>query len=353
MGGWLKTDHTGIGRLSSYNRGRELGLRILTRPGIMGRVCDSQPTTEGALLAGGLSDGQLEAIPVGHTVMRQKLADFDRLAQEMRLRITDQTPVKHQLDTIREFLADETTLGLDELDAKWGPRFLEYFQAEFVVGRFIGAVLELRGLPGLKKILKDKVLPESMVQDFVPTQAKDALYELELAADLKRSGFRVELREPDIVAHENGLSKPLALACKFPSSRQQLHEHLNKGYKQITGQGLDGVVAIGLDLIIGKEAELGLFLDFRRGDKPPMEVLLRQLAEEVKTLEEERPRDYPSERALDGLMLTLMPGGIYGKPARLVTLNGVTLRCAPGNPLVADLAIVKQKLEALNSDGLA
>jgi hypothetical protein len=38
---------------------------------------------------------------------------------------------------------------------------------------------------------------------------------------LRIAGSRVELREPDIVASGNGLSKPLAIACENPSSRQQ------------------------------------------------------------------------------------------------------------------------------------
>jgi hypothetical protein len=39
-------------------------------------------------------------------------------------------------------------------------------------------VIELRGLPGLKKKL-NTVLAGSVVQNFKPTQAKDVLYELE------------------------------------------------------------------------------------------------------------------------------------------------------------------------------
>ncbi len=284
---------------------------------------------------------------MGYTGFRKQLADFDRLATDMRLKIGDASPVKQQLDTTREFLVDEASLKFEELDAKWAPRFLEFYQSQFVVGRLIGAVIELSGLPGLKKTL-DKVLAGSIVQDFERSQAKDNLYELELASDLKRAGFKVELREPDVVVYDNGLSKPLALACKYPSSRQQLHERITEGYRQIKGQRLEGAVAMGLDLIIGKEEKLGTLLDFRKVSEPPFTVAHRKLSEEIRTLEKERPRDYPAERPLDGLILTFTPGGIYRKPAALVVLNAVTLRCDPNNPLAADLAVVKQKLEALN-----
>jgi hypothetical protein len=139
------------------------------------------------------------------------------------------------------------------------------------------------------------------------------------------------------------------MACKYPSSRKQLHEHLSKGYRQISGQGLDGVVAIGLDLIVGKEADLGTFLDFNQGSRNPMQILQDHLTSEVATLLEERTRDYPSERPLDGLMLTLTPGGMIGKPARLVVLNAVSLQCDSKNPKFADLGVVKNRLETLNT----
>ena len=68
---------------------------------------------------------------MGHTVMRQKLAEFDQPAAQMRLKIGESTPVKQQFDTTWEFLNNEATLRFEDLDAKWAPRFLEFFQAQF------------------------------------------------------------------------------------------------------------------------------------------------------------------------------------------------------------------------------
>ncbi len=192
-----------------------------------------------------------------------------------------------------------------------------------------------------------EVVAASIAQDFERSPAKDKLYELELAATLKLAGFQVELREPDIVASGSGLSKPLAIACKYPSSRHQIHEHISKGYRQITGQNLDGAVAIGLDLIFGKEAGLLGWLDFRRGNTPASEILANRLFAEVSRLEAERKRDYPAERPLDGLVVTLTMIGVDGDPPAIDALNSIALGCLPGNPLKADLEIVMKGIETI------
>lgn len=199
--------------------------------------------------------------------------------------------------------------------------------------------MSLNGVSGLKGLLND-VLADSVTQDYQLSSAKDKLYELEMAATLRLAGFSVELREPDVVASGNGLSKPLAIACKYPFSRQQVHDHISKGYRQITRQNLDGVVSIGLDLLVAKDLGLGPRLDFRRGGKSPFKIMENRLDKEIHDLQVERPRDYPCERKLDGLMLTLSYSGIDGDPPELRTLNSIALGCLPGNPLKADLEIV-------------
>jgi len=276
----------------------------------------------------------------------QTLAKFDQLLVEISLKLGDGFPLKREADLIREVYHDRESLGDEEGQAKWGHRIPEFVLARIALERFVAATETLKGLPGVKKIMKD-VLAGSISQDFQPSQAKDKMYELEFAATLKLAGFHVVLREPDIVASGNGLSKPLAIACKYPSSREQIHAHVSKGYKQITGQHLDGAVAIGLDLIVGKDAGLHGILDFRRGSIPAEEILERRLSDEVRKLEVERKRDYPSERPLDGLIMTVAMAGTYGEPPTLGFLNSFVLGCLPGNPLRADLEIVKEKIEAI------
>jgi hypothetical protein len=276
----------------------------------------------------------------------QTLARFDQLVAEMNLKVGNGSPLKRDVDLIRDAYNDRASLGDAEGQAKWGHRIPDFVQARITMERFVAATETLKGLAGLTRIVKD-VLAGSISQDFKPSQAKDKLYELEFAATLKHAGFHVELREPDIVASGNGLSRPLAVACKYPSSRHQLHAHVSKGYKQITGQNLDGAVAIGLDLIVGKDARLQGILDFRLGDIPAPQILERRLANEVSTLQTERKRDYPAERPLDGLIMTVTIAGIDDEPPTLAFLNSIMLGCLPGNPLAKDLEVVKEKIEGI------
>ena len=64
---------------------------------------------------------------------------------------------------------------------------------------------------------------------------------------------------------------------------------------------MDGVVSIGLELMVGKELGLPTRLDFRRGNKQPFEIIEKRLDTEIQNLQVERGRDYPSERKLDGI----------------------------------------------------
>lgn len=283
----------------------------------------------------------------GLTVAQQTLLKFDRFLHDSALHLGDDSPLKYEADLIREAYHDLATLSDEEGQPKWGHRSAEFLLARISLERFMAASTALAGTPGATKLLKD-VIAGSITQDFERSSAKDKLYELELAAPLKRAGFVVELREPDIVASGNGLSKPLAIACKYPSSRQQIHEHISKGYRQISKQNLDGVVAIGFDLIIGTEQGLHGILDFGRGSLPPEEILDRHLVKEIVTLERERREDYPSERPLDGLIITAAIAAKDNDSASLTFSNVLRLCCLPGNPLKADLEIVKQKIDAIS-----
>jgi hypothetical protein len=280
-------------------------------------------------------------IPTEQTMLR-----FDRLLEDMKMKVGDNSPIKQEADIVRDYYRDRATLGVEEAINKWNPRFNEFYQARITLERVTAAAEALRGLPGLKGLLKD-ILAGSVTQDFKLSSAKDKLYELEMAATLRLAGFSVELREPDIVASGNGLSKPLAIACKYPFSRQQVHDHISKGYRQITRENLDGVVSIGFDLLVAKDLRLGPRLDFRRGGKPAHEIMANRLDMEIHDLQVERKRDYPSERQLDGLILTLSFSGMHGDPLELTALNSIALGCLPGNPLKSDLEIVTAAIEAI------
>lgn len=283
----------------------------------------------------------MSEIPTEQTMLR-----FDQLLEVMKMKVGGNSSIKHEADIVRDYYRDRATLGVEEAIRRWDPRFDEFYQARITLERVTASASALSGTSGLKGLLKD-ILAGSVTQDFRLSSAKDKLYELEMAATLRLAGFAVELREPDIVASGNGLGKPLAIACKYPFSRQQVHDHISKGYRQITRENLDGVVSIGLDLLVAKDLGLGARLDFRRGGKPAHEIMADRLDMELHNLQVERKRDYPSERQLDGLMLTLSFSGIDGDPPELTTLYSIALGCLPGNPLKADLEIAKAAIEAI------
>jgi len=190
------------------------------------------------------------------------------------VRIADDSPSNKDFDTTREFLADRK--ALDELK---------------------------------------KVLGGPLTQDLVPVEAKDIFYELEMAALWRACGFTVDLDEPDVVVSGNGLSDRLGVACKYPSSWGQIHEHLSKEYKQITRNGYEGLVAIGLDQLVFNG--MTNYMDFRQNPKHPLEVLQRATSEIMTNLVATRERDYPSEKPVDGAMVSLSAVGLYCDPAAM------------------------------------
>ena len=136
-----------------------------------------------------------------------------------------------------------------------------------------------------------------MAQFLAAADTKDKFYELELASILKLAGFSVQLREPV----SNGLGDRLAIACKYPFSRQQIHEHINNGYRQITRQEMDGVVSLGMELIVAKEMKLPSRLDFRKANRPPLAIMEDRLNTEVRNLQVERQEITHQNARLMGL----------------------------------------------------
>jgi hypothetical protein len=280
---------------------------------------------------------------MGYEKLEADLAAFDALIATQQIKWPAASPVVDQFELTRQFLSDKRDLAEADWLAKWNPRFKEFYNAQLVVSRLVEAVAVLASTQAqrLRSYLKI-ILPGDLTQGTDPTQAKDFFYELWLAAILAQSGFLVVLAEPDIVISGNGLGKPLGIACKYPSSEQQVHPHLSKGYKQIGKQSLDGLVAIGLDLLVYRKAfPNGMnYIDFRQGDRHPLEVVQQMVGEATVHLVESRPVLYPSEAPVDGLLTTLTVGGIIGSPASLAFVTAVTLQSDSQNPITSDLGIV-------------
>src|SRR5262249_40384774 len=59
-----------------------------------------------------------------------------------------------------------------------------------------------------------------------------------------------------------------------------------------------------------------------------------------------RAQDYPSEKPIDGAMLTMSAVGIYGQPAQLTSVRHVTLQCDCNNPRYADFGVLYRGMNA-------
>jgi hypothetical protein len=186
---------------------------------------------------------------MGYETVERNLAAFDKVIAKLGVKLADDSPIKKDFDTTQEFLNDRKSLDEAALMEKWNPRFNEFYHAQIVIKRLTDAVVTLKDQNRLRSRLK-QVLGGSLTQDFVPDASKDYFYELEMAALWKDRGFTVELAEPDVVVSGNGLSAPVGLACKYPSSWDQIHSHVSKGYMQITRHEYEGLVCIGLDQLV-------------------------------------------------------------------------------------------------------
>lgn len=279
---------------------------------------------------------------MGYAQLRKNLIEFDQIIERLSLSIEEGSLLRVQFDVTRDFLADEANVSEKELLAKWTDRLKEFYDSQIVVNRLIDAVLALKDQSGLKKTLR-RVLAGSIVQDFELNQAKDYFYELEMAMLLKNAGFAVELREPDIVISENGLTQRYGIACKNLSSEKQIHDHLSKGYKQISDEKLKGFVMLGVEQIAFKDVfkEKNGYMDVRNLDESKLMSFLEKAAIQLKN---QRTRDYPSEHSIDAAIITLSFSGIHGKPAALMTYRAMTHYCDIQNPMVTDIKLIASRL---------
>jgi hypothetical protein len=96
----------------------------------------------------------------------------------------------------------------------------------------------------LQDLVSGTVLPERKTPH---TPARDAQFELYVAACCSKSGLPVRLAEPDVIVQF--LGQPLAIAAKRPKSARKLESHIRKAKAQIATRGLDGLIALDMSLI--------------------------------------------------------------------------------------------------------
>lgn len=87
------------------------------------------------------------------------------------------------------------------------------------------------------------------LSDRVPSQGKDALWEIELLARLRRNRFEARfLDPPDIVIELEGAS--YSIACKKIYSERGAEAQVRKGVKQLEASGAPGIIALNLDDLV-------------------------------------------------------------------------------------------------------
>ena len=67
------------------------------------------------------------------------------------VKLADDSPIKKDFDTTREFLNDRKTREQAVLMEKWNPRFKEFYHGSIVVKRLIDAVVTLKDRTRLKR----------------------------------------------------------------------------------------------------------------------------------------------------------------------------------------------------------
>lgn len=168
-----------------------------------------------------------------------------------------------------------------------------------------------------------------------PSQGKDALWEILLAASIKRAGVPILFEEPDLVAHlEFG---DYSIACKKLYSNANVANQLRKGANQIRRAGREGLIAISLDdLLPGDSIMAGGDLDVS------MNNLVAFHDKFISQHRKEFERAVSAEH-VDGILLaTTVPADINEQAQRFNTLTQVTFWTAnkqgSGNPRLQSLA---------------
>lgn len=298
-----------------------------------------------------LSETPTKVWKMGYEKIKSEMAILDRHVADLEIKLAPDAEAVVQMELLREFLRDKSQLSAAELCAKWDSRFRDFYDAQITVGRLSGAITELlsKQKSQLSQYLK-KILGGGITQGGNPEQARDFFYEVWLASVLSKAGFTVALQEPDIVVDGNELSQKIGIACKYPSSEQQIHPHLSKGNSQLAKHRMPGLVALGIDQIVIEQAGLKKYVDFNQGGKNPVEVLKTRADSEVIKIVSERTNRFPSEVRVDELLVTVSLGGLYGTPPKFTVVTAAAIHCPSSSPIVDDIRKIYSCLATLPSE---
>ncbi len=243
---------------------------------------------------------------------------YDQVISDLGIRASDETSASHHLAIIRSATNDGTVITSCRS---------EFWEALKYVTKLTEIINAPKSQPPNE--LRKKL---NIVLSCKTNEANDVLYELQLAALFKESGFEVSLEEPDIIISGKGLKNKLAIACKNPTSKKQLHDHVSNGYFQINRVGYQGIVAI--------ETNQLLDLPKKTFEQPPLKEAENLLTRSVGEWVDERLRNYPSENPIDGFLLTYFIDYFYGDPVELSQIRQMTFQCDENNNLFRELKIL-------------
>lgn len=113
--------------------------------------------------------------------------------------------------------------------------------------RIASAIIAVQFDPGAQEALKRITRDSLNLSRADMSAAKDALWELELAARIGARGAVVVFKEPDLVIQL--ATGPFGLACKRVNSIKGVETSLRKGLRQIANAGVPGGVAFSIDAL--------------------------------------------------------------------------------------------------------
>jgi hypothetical protein len=120
--------------------------------------------------------------------------------------------------------------------------------------RVATALLEAVTDPAARELIKRMCSNTLDLSSAHRSTAKDALWELELAAQLRRNSIVVSFGEPDLLAELGG--PPYPIACKKPYTLGAAKARLSSGVHQLDATQLGGLVAVNIDALCPPNAAL-------------------------------------------------------------------------------------------------
>lgn len=118
--------------------------------------------------------------------------------------------------------------------------------------RVAEAVLAIAGEPEAEECLRRMAGNDMNLSERKPSRGKDALWELDLLAFLRRRSIRAVLREPDITVDLGFGDYPIA--CKKVYSEKGVETQMRKGVQQMSQFNGAGLVAFNIDDLVPADA---------------------------------------------------------------------------------------------------